>query len=784
MLKNYFKTAWRNLSRHKLFSFINIFGLSLSLLVCLLIMSQVIDDLSYDKFSPNANNTYRVLTDITENKNNKQYQLASSPLPLKDALQNKQDIIQYATQIYPALKGNATFEGKKLPVNAAFTDPSFFNVFGFALAAGNQAEALSVTNGIVINKATAEKFFGKTDPIGKTLDFSDLGLYQVTGVLKENPGKSHLSFDAYASVLAIDQLQKQHALPALKDSWNSINNGYTYVVVKPGVNASMLRGLLEQVAQRPELKSTEGKVSFKAQALLDIVPGSDDIYNEISVGNVWAKVLTVIGVGLIILLAACFNYTNLTIARALTRAKEVGVRKVSGATRAQVFTQYIVESLVIAFAALVLACCFIPILQPGFHFSVQLIAFALAFTILTAFAAGAFPSWILSAFKPAHVLKSIATQKLFGNISLQKGLMIFQFSLSILVVFFLTVYYRQFSYLQTLETGFASANIISIPSSQKDKIFVNEISRLSGVKMYSRQSDDFGIRGTGSLQLYLNKPVNEQGINADYYFADAGTVPLHELKLVAGTNFDNNNDIDNTILINQKAVKVLGFKDAASAINKTVWLNDSTQVTVKGVLADFYDKGAARNINPLVLRNNEADFNYINILVNAAAKDATLEQVMNTWKKINPHAPFEYQWLDKKIAAREDQTGTYTQMSFLAFVTISIASLGLLGLVIYTVETRQKEISIRKVIGAEVSQLMMLLSKGFVKLIVVAGLIATPVGLILSVLFLQNFANRVSIGIGTLLFGFLFLLVIGLVTILSNTYRASSVNPVKNLRVE
>ncbi|MBG9377564.1 ABC transporter permease [Panacibacter sp. DH6] len=771
--------------RHKLFSFINIFGLSLSLLVCLLIMSQVLEDLSYDTFSPYAHNTYRVLTNITELKNKKQYQLASSPLPLKGELQRNEQVVQYATQLYPALKGNATFEGKKLPVNAAFTDASFFKVFGFGLLSGNEDDALAVTNGIVISKATAQKFFGNANPVGKTLDFGKMGLYQVTGVLKDNPGKSHLDFDAYASILATEQLRKSNVLPALSASWNTLNDGYTYAVVKPGISSAAFQGLLSRIQQRPELRSAEGSISFTAQPLLDIVPGSDNIYNEISRGNVWAKVLTVIGVGLIILLAACFNYTNLTIARALTRAKEVGVRKVSGATRMQVFMQYIVESMVIAFAALFFACCFIPILQPGFHFTVQLMLFAGVFTFITALAAGSFPSWILSAFKPVQVLKNVSVQKLFGNISLQKALMIFQFSLSILVVMFLSVYYRQFSYLGTIDTGFTAANIITIPASANDKIFVNEIAKISGVKMFNRQSDDFGIRGSGSLQLFLDKPVNGQGIAADYYFADAGTVPLHGLKLVAGSNFDNDNAAaESAVLINRKAVAVLGFKDAAAAINKTVWLNDSTQVAIIGVLADFYDKGAARNINPLVLRNNEAGYNYINILVNAAGKDKTLQEVSRVWKTVNPHAPFEYEWLDQKIAARENQSGTYTQMGFLAFVTISIAALGLLGLVIYTVETKQKEISIRKVIGASVNQLMFLLSKGFVKLIVIAGLIATPVGLILSVLFLQNFPNRVSIGAGTVLVGFIFLLLIGLVTILSNTYRASSANPVKNLRVE
>jgi putative ABC transport system permease protein len=785
MFRNYFKTAWRNLQRHKLFSFINIFGLALSLAVCLLVMIQINDDLSYDLFHPFPHRTYRILSDITENKNIKQYQLASTPLPLEMALQKQTDIVQNVVQIYPALKENATFEGKKLFVNGAFTSSSFLKVFGFKLSAGNEAEALAVTNGIVLSNETATKFFGKTNPLGKLLDFGKFGLYQVTGVLKLPAGKSHLDFDAYASSLAVDRLEKTKALPSLHNNWNSLNYSYTYVVLKDNVSSKHLNNLLKQIAAAPQLQSSEGKVNFVSQPLLKITPGTDGLYNEIGHGTVWAKVLTIAGIGFIILLAACFNYTNLTIARALTRAKEVGIRKVAGATRFQVFTQYIVESILIAFLALTVACCMLPVFRPEFHLTYKLLGFAASFTFITAVAAGAFPAWILSAFKPAHVLKSISTQKLFGNVSLQKALMIFQFSLSILIIIFLCLYYRQFTYLKTIDPGFASKNIITLPSTANDEVFVNEIMHINGVENISAISDDFGMRGTGSIQIFLNKPVNEQGILSDYYFADAATVSLHQLKIVAGSNFPVKTfSKEKYILINQKAASIFGFNDPASAINKTIWLNDSTQVAISGVLQDFYDKGAARNINPLILRNEKDGFNYIDIKVAAADKERAVKQIASVWKNLNPHSPFEYQWLDKKIAQREDQSDTYTTLSFLALIAITIASLGLLGLVIYTVETRQKEISVRKVIGASVSQIMLLLSKGFLKLLIISGLIAIPVGYILSSMFLQNFANRAPVGLGTLLFGFIFLFAIGLVTILSNTYKAATVNPVKSLRTE
>lgn len=769
-----------------MFSFINIFGLALSLAVCMLVMMQLKDDLSYDLFHSFPQRTYRVLSAVVENKNDKQYELASTPLPLKAEIVRHAEEVEDAVQLYPALKEKVTFEGKKLYVNGAFTDPSFFKVFGFQLEDGNAKDALAVTNGIVLTKATALKFFGNTNPLGKILDFETLGLFQVTGILKDPPGKSHIDFDAYASSLAVQQLEKTKALPEREHNWNTMNNSYTYVLAKDNISRSILNKLLSQIAQKPELKSPGGKISFRAQPLSSITPGTDGIYNEIGSGIVWAKVLTVVGIGLIILLAACFNYTNLTIARALTRAKEVGIRKVSGASRLQVFTQYIIESVLIAVLAFVFACVGVMQYNPGLQFDPSLFALAVLFTVLTGIFAGAFPAWILSSFKPVQVLKSIPTQKLFGNVSLQKGLLIFQFSLSLLIVIFLSAYYQQFTYVHAIDPGFASNNILTVPIAGNDEVFANEVSRINGVENISRASDDFGIRGSGATQVFKDKPTNQQGVQCEYYFADAATIPVHGLKIISGLNFPNDEVAarEQYLIINEKAAGVLGFKNASSAIGKTVWLNDSTDVEVRAVIKNFYDKGAARNINPLIFRNKADAFNYMNILVNAGAKDDIVQKISSAWKKINPHTPFEYEWLDKKIDNREDQSDAYATIGSLAFITISIAVLGLLGLVIYTVETRQKEISIRKIIGANVNQLMFLLSKGFLKLLLIAGLIAMPIGYILSFMFLQNFANRVSFGVGSLLLCFFFLLVIGLATILSNTYKAATANPVENLRTE
>ncbi|MEO6730187.1 MAG: ABC transporter permease [Ferruginibacter sp.] len=786
MIRNYLKITLRSLWKNKLFSFINIFGLALSLAVCMIVMEQVKDDLSYDRFHPYADRTYRILSDVIDGKSNNRFRLASTPLPLMNELAGKADVVEAAVQLYPVIHQKAEYGDRELNIKGAFTDPSFFKVFGFRLSAGNERTALDLPNGIVLSNETAVRFFGKTDPIGKILNFQQWGSFQVTGVLENPPGKSHIVYDAFVSSSAIAHLEKAKLLPERQKTWNSINEGYTYVLLKENIPAKNLNKLLQQVGSTPGLKSGDGSINFISQPLSKITPGTDGVYNEIGRGTVWAKLLTVVGVGLIILLAACFNYTNLTVARALTRAKEVGIRKVAGASRSQIFLQYIIEAVLIALLALGFACLLLLQIKPGFPFNTQLLIAVIVFTIITGIAAGAFPAWILSAFKPVNVLKNVLTQKLFGNISLQKGLMIFQFTISLLIIIFLSAYYRQFSYMQTLDPGFYSKNILTIPFSGKNKVFINEISRIGGVEKVYAVSDNFGLRGSGSIPVFMDKPFTGHGIKTDFYFTDASVIPVHKLTLVAGSNFPDNEEFtrEKYIVINEKAAGRFGFKTLAAAVGKTVWLNDTTNVEIKGIVKDFYHVGVARYITPVIFRNRADAFNYLNIVVNAADKERVVKQAAAVWGSLNAQTPFTYEWLDKKIAAREDQTDVYATMGFLAFITISIATLGLLGLVIYTVQTRQKEISIRKVIGASVVELMFLLSKGFLKLLVIAGLIAMPLGYIASFFFLQNFANRVPFGPGSLLLSFLFLLLIGLVTILSNTYKASSANPVKNLRTE
>lgn len=791
MIRNYFKIALRNLKRHRLFSFINIFGLALSMSVCMMVMIRVKNDLSFDKFHAHANRTYRILSQINNEKGD-QFYLASTPLPLKQELQQQNNIIEEAVQVYPAINHKASYGNKLITVRGAFTEPSFFNVFGFTFAEGDKQTALQSPNSIVLNNDVAEKFFGKENAIGKILSVDKLGDFVVTGVLNKT-GKSHLDFEVYVSASSIAQLEKSGVLPAKSNRWDSFDSGYTYVLLNKTASQKQLNTALNSIIAVVNREAQGSKFAFKSQPLNDITPSSISLGNEIGSGSDWSKIWTEIGVALLILIAACFNYTNLTIARALTRAKEVGIRKVSGAVRMQVFAQYIVESIVIALFALGLAHVFLQLIleykpfNDGYEFvpvvSLDFSTFLwfLSFALITGAVAGAAPAWILSEFKPVQVLKNISTHKLFGNVSLQRTLIVFQFTLSLIIIIFLSAFYRQFSYMAKVDTGFRKNNIVTINLEGADAALVaNEARKIAGVENVTAMSGNFGRHATGTTYAWLDKSKTPTRLN--YYYGDAGSIPAMGLQLVAGNNFPEN--ANRYAVINETAANALGFSTSAEAVNKMVWLNDSMQLQVSGVIKDFYYQGAGIRISPMAIRSDASEYSVLNIHTTVANDNKLLSDVESSWKKLYPGKPFNSYWLGKQIEESNRQNSSVSLLGFLAFMTVCIASLGLLGLVIYTVETKRKEISIRKVIGASVQQLTMLLSKGFIKLLIIAGCIAMPLGYVLSFFFLQNFANRISLGAGWLLLCFAFLLAIGLFTIISQTWKAAAANPVDKLKVE
>lgn len=801
MFKSFLKIGFRSLMKNKLVTFINLFGLGLSMSVGLMIMTRVKDQLSYDNFHPASANTYRIITDFS-NGRGETWELASTPVPLSSVLEKGKGDQKTVVNIYPALNGEATVDGRELNIYGAYTQPSFFEVFGFRLEQGDESRALQQPNSIVLTHDAALKFFGKTKAIGKVITIDKLGNYQVTGVLEVPPSKTHLPYEAYASSATVPALEKSGVLLPREKDFYALDASYTYVRLGPQASSAALRNELTAIARDQNHKEKSVTVGFHVQRLDKITPGTEQLQNEISSGTGWSKLAFEVFIALLILFAGAFNYTNLTIARALTRAREVGVRKISGALRSQVFLQYIIESVILSFLALIFAWFIMLIVlryapfNDGYEFipsstkiDAPLMISSILFALLTGLISGVAPASILSAFKPVRVLKNLATAKVFGKVNLQKTLIVFQYSLSLIIIIFLSAFYRQFSFMNHADPGFKKDNVavVNVRGSNVE-IAKQEFGSISGIQKVAALSSEIGLRfGGGSCQA---KPLSgDNQISLNYFFTDANFIPSMDIALISGQNFfqGSADSLNNYIILNRKAVDELHLGNAVSAVGQQLILEDSLRYTILGVTKNFHYENTGRPIRPLAfrLRPEEANIIYLTTNTNVDKRSilARVDNVSSTLFEGSEHS-ISATWLSDDLNIANSQNATVSLLGYLAFIAVSVATLGLLGLVVYSIEVRKKEISIRKIIGARELDLVKMLSMKFVKLIFIAGLIAVPIGYVAGVLFLQNFSIRVNFGLQHALICFLLLLTIALSTIGSQTYKASTANPADHLRSE
>jgi putative ABC transport system permease protein len=797
MIKNYFKVAVRSLFRNGLFTFINIFGLALSMSIGLLVLLRLKDQLNYDRFHPQSERTYRIITQAT-NKQGNTFEFASSPLPLATTLSANYNLADGIARLYASGRKTVTTAKKTLSINTAFTEPAFFTVFGFALKQGDAGTALQEPNSIVLSKETALKFFGRDNVVGQTIQFESWGNFLITGVLNDAKGKSHIDFDAYTSMSSMPVLEKTGKLPALLDQWNNLTGCYTYIQVKRGITEHQLSQAIGQVAgdlMKTIKRTGRENLSFEAQPLQKIILGKE-LMNNLgdtgSRGKTWSEVI----IALVILLMACFNYTNLSLARSLKRGKEIGIRKVAGAVRQQVFIQFIIESLLTALLSLGLAYVILQLIMDHAPFASEMIpagaaidqnlfGWFLLFSLFAGLLAGILPAWALSAFKPVDVLKNLTTIRLFGGNRFRKVLTVAQFSISLIIIIFTGIFSRQFHYMATADPGFRREHMLNITLNGSNyDVLNNAISRLHGVEQVSASSD---IPGRFGNAYCLVKPEpGSEPIQIEYCDADAGFISNMGLKLLAGNTFpaSGTNIREQYVVVNEKALQVLQVRVPADAIGRLLWINDTVHVQIVGVIKDFYVRGLDMPVSPLLLRNRSTQFNYLNVRAAATQHKELIAAMQKTWNANNPDQSFQYAWLKEELYERKSAWGTVSMLGFLAIIAITIACLGLLGMVMYTTETRRKEIGIRKVMGAGVYTIMLLLSKGYLKLVFIAGVIALPVSYMAGWLFLNIFANRISIGAGMLAGSFIGLLLLVITTIGIRIYRMATTNPVSSLRTE
>jgi len=802
MIKNYFKTAVRSLMRHKFFSAINVLGLTIGMSVCMAVIMLVADQLNYDRHNSKRHNIYRVTTHAVDQHGviNDNQPNAASPLPLRQELLENYTGLTQAVRIMKGFgNGWLEFENQNvnIPLAGFFADAEVLTFFEYKLQYGDAATALKEPYSVVLTRTAANKLFKEENPLGQTITVGDLGTYTVTGVLEKTENKSHIVFEALASMATVNSLPGKDQLT----DWTNYWNGYTYILVGEGQSSESVQANLDKIYEQHIGRITDPNVyrmRFALQPLMDITPGPLT-NNPIGPILPWFFIYFLGGLGLVILLTSCFNFTNLSIARSLTRAREIGIRKVTGAARWQVFTQFLSESIIIALLALTLGFVLLLLLKPVilqlnfariFHWDLEsntlvLAAFAL-FAVVVGVLAGFFPAVVLSGFQPVKVLKNFGNMKLFSRMGLRKTLLVAQFTLSLFFILSAIVLYNQFNLFLGQSHGFNMVQNISIKlnntSAQRLK---NELTKHPNLTHITAASHvpSAGVSYGTALKRNLS---DTEGLQLDYFLVDEDYLNNMDIKLVAGRFFEAGADSINKeyIVINEQAVSKYNFGSAQDAIGQQlIQEEDSLRRTIIGVVSGYNHRDLTREISPMALLYDPAQFNVVQVSYVGSYEQA-VAAIEKSWAAINPDLKIDYKTVDSEVKKFYEIIfgDIVSVLTVIASLAILISCLGLLGMATYTLETRIKEISIRKVLGSSNGSLIVLLSKGFVGLLLIAVVIAVPLAYVANKFWLELIAYHTSFDAPVILIGVLILILFAIITIGSQTLRATFVNPVENLK--
>lgn len=809
MFKNYLKTAWRNLWKNKAFSAINIIGLAIGLATCLMIMLFVTDELSYDEYNTKANRIYRVDADIQFGGNH--FILAVAPDPLGQVLKN--DFPQL--EQYVRFRGYGGFLVKKGNENVQedhviYADPTLFDVFTLPMIDGNATTALTEPHTVVITESTAKKYFNKTNVVGQTLLINDKTPYKITGVIKDVPEQSHFNFDFFVSLTESEESRQ--------NSWLS-NNFNTYIVLKPGADPKLLEAQFDKMIEKyvgpqakevmnisyDDFKKSGNHVSYNLMPLKDIHLHSNKTAELNANGNIqYVYIFSAIAV--FILLIACVNFMNLSTAHSASRAREVGVRKVLGSLKTNLIAQFLTESILLSFIALIIALLLTWIMLPYFnqlaskqiHFNplseLWLLPALIILVLIVGLLAGSYPAFYLSAFKPIAVLKG----KLAGGFKgswLRSGLVVFQFAISIFLIVGTMVIYNQLNYIRNKEIGYNRQQVLVInnvyPLGAQAKSFKEDLLKLSGVQ----NATATGYLPTGNSRndapLFKDASLDQKSaVSLQQWVVDDKYIPVLGMQMAKGRNFSSQFLTDSSgVIINEVAAKLFGFKDA---VNQTVYyLGDILNKDVKpkpyhiiGIVKNFNFNSLREVVTPLALFLDERNGS-LALKINTANIPKLITQIEGKYKSYVPAQPFSYSFMDDDFnnIYKTDQRVGKISVTF-SVLAILIACLGLFGLVTYAAEQRIKEIGVRKVLGASVISIIGLLSKDFLKLVVIAAFIAFPFAWWAMNSWLQSYAYRINISWWIFAIAGVAAIFIALITVSLQAIKAAVVNPVKSLRTE
>ncbi len=820
MFKNYFTTAWRNLRKNKVFSFINIAGLAIGMAACLLIMQYVSFQLSYDHFNKNADDIYRVYNDRYQNGKLIQHGTITYSA-IGKAMENDFPEVINHTRVEPWGKTIISLNNLKRigEQEVLAVDNSFLSMFSYPAIAGDKNNALKEPYNTVLTASSAKRIFGVHDNdfaslVGSTIIMGkDSMPYKVTAIIKDVPENSHLQFDiltSYSTMLAGKNPWKE-ADYDFKDS-----DFWHYIQLKHGTNYKALEAKLPAFSEKYfQGNKVSGSVEkFYLQPLARAHLYSDfeyEIGQTDSATVAWGMLI----IALFIIVIAWVNYINLSTAKSVERAKEVGVRKVSGATRQQLIKQFLTESLLINLSALIIALLLVKIVQQPFNHLIQhnlslsdlfqksdinyLITIGFISMILAGIFISAFyPAFVLSSFQPVMVLKGkYSTSK--KGIFLRKGLVIAQFAITVTLIIGSFVVYKQIRFVseQSLGANISQMLVINPPNlTDWDSTFINkensfsaELKQIPNVKA---TASSWNVLGEETGRNF-NIRRADQDATTHYTMRQNGTsfgfFDAYQIKFLAGRDFDNadyNPDFDklHNIILNEKATKILGFASAQDAIGKTIY-RGSHKWDVIGVTADYHQKSLRYTIDGMLFLPVYSNGSRISVRVDAKDVSATVDAIRKVYDKFFPGNLFDYYFLDEKFNEQYKNDELFGKVfGIFGSFAIFIACLGLLGLSLFATTQRTKEIGVRKVLGASVGNIVFLLSKDFIRLVVIAFVIASPVAWFVMNNWLQNFAYRINISWWFFALAGMLAVMVAFFTISFQAIKAAIANPVKSLRTE
>jgi putative ABC transport system permease protein len=811
MIRNFLKIAWRNLMKYKVISFINLFGLTVGITCCLLITIYIVNELSFDRYNKNGENVYRLTRSFNNSEGIVSLNLSTVSPPFGYYLPTDFPEVKKMTRLLN--NGTTPFKYKDKLINEPnvyFADENLFSVFTIRVLQGNPITALKDPFSVMLSEEVAKKYFGTEDPMNKVIKANNQFDVKVTGVYRSFPANSHM----HPGVLVSFNTLKDPAVYGeenLRTNWGN-NSFFTFLLLPDHYDVNrMIAQFPAFVDRRMDHKNYNGNLPSKytklgLQKLTDIHLYSHTDYEAEPNGDI-RRVYIFSIIGLFILLIACINYMNLSTARSALRAREIGIRKVIGARKKEIIVQFLSESVLVSWAAILISFALLYLALPwlnnisrqelsvGILLKWQILVPLFLAPFVVGILSGIYPALYMSSFQPVKTLKGLFKAG-SGNISFKKVLVVTQFSISIILIITTVVVFQQLRFMQKTSLGYDKEHLITLPYyndvNSSYESFRNELMQNPDIRNVARSSriPTGRLLDAMGASAYIGDSLRPVTADIKYVATDYDFIPTYGIHMVAGRNFSRafGTDTSNFIL-NEAAVRAIGWKNPDDAVGRNFKYGSFTGKII-GVMGDFHFESLHQKIVPVILLNpaasaNQSFFNSFSVKATGNNMAATLATLEKTWRKYLPEIPYQYTFLDENFAnLYESEQRQGTIFTVFACIAIFIACLGLFGLSAFSISQRVKEIGVRIVLGAKINSIVTLLSRDFLKLVVVAAIIAFPVAWYAMKNWLEDFAYRVSIHWWVFGLAAILALIVALATVSFHAIRAALANPVKSLRSE